>query len=71
MTIAEKHAFIYSLTSSIRDYALRNVSLMPEEWDGQELRDFLADEFERNRGNMSAKRKKAFRNEMATRSWNL
>lgn len=42
MTKAQKKTFIRDLTASVRDAALEAVKAMPEEWDGIELRWYLA-----------------------------
>jgi len=47
MTAEEKVEFITNLTASVRDALIRAVPHMPEEWDGHELRQYLADLFAR------------------------
>lgn len=45
MTKKEKRAFMRELTRNILRDALAKVPNMPEEWDGHELRRYLADKF--------------------------
>ena len=47
MTKAEKRAFIQNLTKSVADELKKKVSsgAIPENWDGHELRQLLADKF--------------------------
>lgn len=44
-----KTEFIRDLTSNVVKSILAKVPEMPAEWDGHELREYLADEFARNR----------------------
>ena len=46
MTVAEKKRFVRHLAANIVDDVLAKVTAMPEEWDGNELRQYLADRFE-------------------------
>ena len=45
MTQAQKRTFVRNITKSVRDHVIGLVGHMPEEWDGHELRQYLADEF--------------------------
>jgi len=47
MTKADKRIFIRNLCNSIRDEAMRSVTAerIPDNWDGVEIRQFLADKF--------------------------
>jgi hypothetical protein len=45
MTHTQKRRFLRELTRSILDSALDSAEKMPEEWDGHELRCYLADKF--------------------------
>lgn len=47
MTPEAKEKFIRSLCNSVRDSVIERIKYMPEEWDGIELREYLAREFER------------------------
>jgi hypothetical protein len=42
---ADKEKFVRSLCDSVRDDVLERVSVMPEEWNGIELRAYLAEKF--------------------------
>lgn len=46
MTKAEKRKFLRELTSNVLKDVLAKVDQMPDEWDGIELRRYLADRFE-------------------------
>jgi hypothetical protein len=45
MKASEKRKFIRSFVGSIQKEALSKVAAMPEDWDGIELRVYLADKF--------------------------
>jgi hypothetical protein len=45
MTQAEKKRFIRELTKSVAAEVLAKVPKMPEQWDGVELRQLVADRF--------------------------
>lgn len=62
MTTTEKIEFISSLTSAIAEDLIDKVDTLPEEWDGIELRELLADKFDAERIQMNRKRKSDFRN---------
>ena len=47
-TRKEKRAFIRALVKTVTKDVLAKVPLMPPEWDGQELREYLADQFTRS-----------------------
>jgi hypothetical protein len=74
MTKAEKRKFIKDLTAAVARDAIAKIDRMPEEWDGHELRRYLADQFDREvsalmnikgaRANRS--RFRAYRNTIAT-----
>jgi hypothetical protein len=67
MNLKEKRAFVRRLTNSIRDAILARVKDLPEEWDGHELRQYLADNFahEIYRGTMKGRRLRDYRNAVA------
>jgi len=46
MTREEKLTFIGTLIQNVLDSVLAKVADMPEEWDGFELRRYIADKFE-------------------------
>ena len=39
----EKHCFVTNLCDSVRDHVLSKLPQVPEEWDGHELRELIAD----------------------------
>ena len=41
----EKHCFVTNLCDSVRDHVLSKLPQVPEEWDGHELRELIADAF--------------------------
>ena len=45
MDYKEKQDFIADLCNMVRDHILGKVSGMPEEWNGIELRQYIADRF--------------------------
>ena len=49
MTRAKKRAFIRNLCKSVANHLITKVDAMPEEWDGHELREAVADAFDRER----------------------
>lgn len=76
MTPADKRKFIKSLCDSTRDHILGKVDAMPDNWDGHELRRYIADEFEHQNGllargrvrdNGASKRLQAYRSDVMTR----
>ena len=46
MEKAEKRRFILELINNVQADILANVGKMPEEWDGHELRRYVADKFD-------------------------
>ena len=64
MNLKEKRAFVRSLANSVRDAILARADAMPKEWDGHELRQFLADEFAREvyRETMKGRRLREYHN---------
>jgi hypothetical protein len=71
MTYEEKMKFVHSLVDSCRAAILKSVPAMPEDWDGIELRWFIAREFERQAAfaktcSGSRKRYRNFLNTVAT-----
>jgi hypothetical protein len=62
MTKADKRRFIRSLVDSIRREALAKVDLMPEDWDGHELRQYLADKFAFETTRMLRENRRRWRN---------
>ena len=55
MTRAEQELFVRNLTSSVADSVTRDIrdGLVPEEWNGHQLRRLLADIFDRETTRMT------------------
>jgi hypothetical protein len=74
MTEQEKKAFLCELTSNVLQEVLAKVPNMPAEWDGHELRAYLAEKFAISAMTVGSKRPewrkrtKEFRNEMLVRN---
>lgn len=71
LTTKDKKTFIRNLCNSVRDELVGKVKDMPEEWDGFELRQLLADKFERETRDFlsnNRKRLRAYRNEVIARN---
>lgn len=49
MNIDKKREFIERHCNELRDYAIERVEAMPDSWDGLELREYLADLFDKER----------------------
>lgn len=72
MNFDERRQFLRNFCDNMRDSAVMMAGKMPEEWDGHELRKYLADKFawevsERMRGGRST-RVKNYVNECITRN---
>lgn len=67
-TRAEKRRFIRLICNDLRDALLRDVPRVPVEWDGLELREWIADRADRLRikmgGQMYGKRRRNYHNAM-------
>lgn len=46
MTYAEKRVFVDELISRVQAEIVAKIPKMPDEWDGHELRRYIADQFE-------------------------
>jgi hypothetical protein len=72
MTADDKRRFINQMTDSIRQTMLDQIPKMPEDWDGHELRELLADISDYNRSHLmreiKSARVKNYRNEYAVRN---
>jgi hypothetical protein len=66
MKASEKRRIIREFTASLRKTALAAVPHMPKEWDGHELREYIADKANWSRGNLAGKRKRDYANAIAT-----
>lgn len=60
-TCAGKRKFIAWLCNTVRNDAMRAVANMPAEWDAHELREYVADSFDRERVTLGRKRAKSYR----------
>ena len=72
MTNKDKKKFIASLCNSVRDVAIDRIQYMPDEWDGLELREYLARLFNQEcRGlwdsQLSKRRLREFKSAVATK----
>jgi hypothetical protein len=72
MTVEEKVSFLVSFCNDMRDAATAKAKDMPDNWDGHELRKYMADKFawevtELMRNGRS-KRVKSYVNEAITRN---
>lgn len=56
----QKREFINDLIESVKETILGNVPNMPEDWDGNELRRYIADKFS-TYTNMGSARLRAYR----------
>lgn len=70
MTKVEKVKFVRDLTANILADVERKIAaeLIPETWDGHELRQWLSDKFENSAGTMTPRRCRDFRNECIVRN---
>lgn len=70
MTKSEKVKFIRSLVNAVRSEIIGKVPEMPEEWDGIELRQYIADRFSDSviMGVMSPRRRRDYDNEILVRN---
>jgi hypothetical protein len=65
MDKATKIEFIHQLFDGVKRSVLEAVDAMPENWDGWELRHFIADKFDRERMSVDRRRKAEYNNECA------
>lgn len=68
MTKKDKRRFIRELIGSVKKTVLANVDKMPEEWDGIELREYVADKFTESKAAPSERRFRDYRNEVLVRN---
>jgi len=70
MTTAEKVQFVQELVDAVQQEVLQKIltGSVPEEWDGIELRQYLADKFGQCvlKGTMKRRRRIAYNNTMLT-----
>ena len=55
MTKKEQKAFARGLIDAVKKAILVECALMPEEWDGHEIREYIADAFETERSHLLIK----------------
>lgn len=76
MNLRERVDFVHDLVDAVKRDVVDKADLMPDEWDGEELRRYLADRFEREcnllkrgwvRASGSSKRLAAYNAECAKR----
>lgn len=69
MTEREKRRFVKELMREVQRTIISNIPKMPEEWDGIELRQYLADKFaDANYVRMHRTRKHNYNNEVVIRN---
>lgn len=77
MNTADKQRFILELIENVQADILSKVSAMPEDWDGHELRRYIADRFEASAmtvgrkgpyGKPYARRHRDYKNEVIVRN---
>lgn len=62
-TLKWKREFVRSLVNSVKDEIIRRVDDMPKHWNGFELRQFIADEFQHQVVKLDRKRKREYQSE--------
>ncbi|WP_024516990.1 hypothetical protein [Bradyrhizobium sp. Tv2a-2] len=78
MDAPTKIQFVNDLTTAIVEEIIENIPRMPEDWDGHELRRYIADKFEEKTGGSlgrgvvrsggNSKRMAAYRNDVIVRN---
>jgi hypothetical protein len=69
MNTNDKKQFINDLMDNTKESILAKVNAMPEEWDGNELRQYIVDYAEQNAGRIpKGKRLRDYKNEVITRN---
>lgn len=71
MNQKEKRRFVKELVRSVAAEVVANISRMPDEWNGHELREYLADKFAESRFppcHGGKRRLRAYRNEKICRN---
>ena len=70
MTKHEQTVFIDDLIASIRNEVMQRVPYFPDNWDGHQLREYVADVAGRSRSTLmieDRRMKREYRNDVATR----
>jgi hypothetical protein len=65
MTSEEKKLFCYDLIATVQEKILRCLRHVPENWDGIELRRFIADAFAEQTMPMSSSRMRDYKSDRA------
>jgi hypothetical protein len=65
MTISEQKKFVTDLMNSVRDSILQNAYEFPSDWNGVELRQYIADRMARETMPMKGARIRNYRNTIA------
>jgi len=70
MTTTQKREFIEELIQRVQRDLLERAPKLPEEWDGHELRQWVAERFDAQRGHgaMKGQRQRNYTNEILTRA---
>ena len=73
MTPIQKRAFIDELVNNVHSAIVDKIDAMPDDWDGHELRRYIADKFDDSamtigRDKSYARRFKAYKNEVLIRN---
>jgi hypothetical protein len=55
MTKKEQKAFVRGLIDGVKKAVLKECDLMPEDWDGHELREYVSDAFQSERSHLLLK----------------
>lgn len=70
VTLADKVSFVEELTEDVKRSLLKNIERVPEDWDGIELRQWIADSFADAAPArvMDRSRRRRYHNEVLTRN---
>lgn len=70
MTRADQFTFVNELVNRVQSELLLNIERIPEEWDGHELRQWIADKFQESAYTLQRDkpRYRAYRNEVLVRN---
>ena len=68
MNLPEKDKFVHSILDDLKQSILKRVDQMPEDWDGHEIRQFIADYYTHHYCNVGSglqgTRKKDYKNHL-------
>ncbi len=68
MTLDQKREFIVELIENVEHSILRRIEDIPENWDGIELRQLIADKFAEQTARMSGRRHSEYMNTVAVKN---